>query len=722
MIGIADCRHHLRRILSRPLHITWRKARRKMQNRVKRDIGRWRARLLGTGVSDAEFRRALDQRFPTIPAFLEHIKIREAPRFFLGFERRREFLSSIRERCPETEPLTIAAADKVCAHTFDLLGSGPTHLGERIDWHVDFKTGYRWHPRRYYADLRFAPYPGGYDIKVPWELSRCQHFAWLGQAYWLTGDEKYAGEFVAQVLDWIERNPPQFGVNWACTMDVAIRAINWLWGYYFFKDAPALTDRFRLAFFKSLLAHGRHIMNNLEWSEMLTGNHYLSDIVGLIYLGLLCPEFKEAARWRDFGLRELWQEMSRQVYPDGVDFEASISYHRLALELFLSPIILCQLNDIPVPGEVMERLEKTIEFVLHYSKPDGTAPLIGDADNGRLHRLKVWAEPEREWIDHRYLLAIGACLFQRDDFAQAAGEQWEEAFWLLGERGIAYKARFERNKRPLTGPKSQAFRHGGLYIMRHNDLYMIVDAGDNGQNGNGGHAHNDTLSFELYAGGRTFIADSGTYVYTADHRQRNTFRSTAYHNTVLVDGQEINRIEMGRLFSLVEDARPAVNAWRSTEAGDFFDGQHDGYQRLPAPLLHRRQIYFDKQAGFWLLRDLLETTGAHHYELHFHFAPLPLTLDGLAARTTCAGGVNLFVLPILTGGLHAALEEGWVSYSYGSRHPAPVLCYSQEARGPLEIVIAFIPFAEGAPGDEAAVRQLAEPILRELEYLACPRS
>jgi hypothetical protein len=94
---------------------------------------------------------------------------------------------------------------------FDLLGSGPCSLTEKIDWHVDFKSGFRWDENSFYMDLHPAKYPGGYDIKVPWELNRCQYFAWLGQAYWLTGDEKYAEEFRSQVEDWITTNPPLRG-------------------------------------------------------------------------------------------------------------------------------------------------------------------------------------------------------------------------------------------------------------------------------------------------------------------------------------------------------------------------------------------------------------------------------------------------------------------------------------------------------------------------------
>ena len=82
-------------------------------------------------------------------------------------------------------------------------------FGSEIQWNSDLPHKYEWNRRQYYANVKPAPYPGGYDIKAPWELSRCQHFAWLGEAYWFTGDDKYAREFAAQVADWIVQNPPQ---------------------------------------------------------------------------------------------------------------------------------------------------------------------------------------------------------------------------------------------------------------------------------------------------------------------------------------------------------------------------------------------------------------------------------------------------------------------------------------------------------------------------------
>src|SRR5439155_26939822 len=171
-------------------------------------------------------------------------------------------------------------ADRALGHEFDLLGSGPVNLGPKLPWHTDFKTGREWPveyaPRRDYLELDRPS-----DVKVPWELSRCQHFTTLGQAYWLTGDERYAREFVDQVRDWIARNPWGCGVNWACPMDVALRAVSWIWGFYFFADsAPCRSRAFRRIFVRSLYLHGAYVATHIGRGDV-NGNHYLCDGVGL---------------------------------------------------------------------------------------------------------------------------------------------------------------------------------------------------------------------------------------------------------------------------------------------------------------------------------------------------------------------------------------------------------------------------------------------------------
>ena len=322
--------------------------------------------------------------------------------------------------------------------------------------------------------------------------------------------------------DWIDHNPPKFGVNWACTMDVAIRVANWILGFYFFRDSKAFTDEFLIKFLKSLLIHGRHIMANLE-NKGITNNHYLADLVGLIYLGIAFPEFKEARRWREFGVQELVKEMEKQVYDDGMDFEASTCYHRLALELFFYPAVLCRLNGIELPQPFHEKLKKMFDFVLYVLKPNGRMPQIGDNDNGRLHVLG-----KRDILDMTYLLTFATLYFGDPSYKIEEFGFASEALWLFGPE--AYERWKKMRGRSVEELESKAFPKGGIYVMRHKRDYMIISCGSIGQGGPGGHAHNDKLSFELCIDGEDIIVDPGTGVYTGNPFVRDRLRSLTSHN------------------------------------------------------------------------------------------------------------------------------------------------------------------------------------------------
>lgn len=240
---------------------------------------------------------------------------------------------------------------------------------------------------------------------------------------------------------------------------------------------------------------------------------------------------------------------------------------------------------------------------------------------------------------------------------------------------------------------SKAFPDSGIYIMRKNDLYMIVDCGPNGQNGNGGHAHNDTLSFELYAGDKTFIVDPGTYIYTADYKMRNLFRSTAYHNTIVVDKEEMNRFDKYELFAMKDDAMPIVNKWLVTDEYDFLDAQHNGYTRLSDSVIHRRQILFSKIDRFWLICDLL--TGQqkqHRIEQYFHFAPMPIEKINQSTVITNNEGTNLLLMRTDDYEYNLELIDGWVSYSYGTKTESQIAKYSGEFLLPVRLVTVLYPY------------------------------
>jgi hypothetical protein len=344
-------RHYLAKATTMPPHIFVKKAARVLLNEITGPLKKSFDRVLGTTPSDHAFLRngfAAGYDFKDIHAVAAHMSDRETPHFFIRPDDREEIVSLARSRFADDSERAIEHAGLSTRHVFDILGSGEVYLGEPIDWHTGFKTGYRWDPGSYFTEIQI-PYGKG-DIKVPWELSRFQHATALGQAYWLTGAERYARAFVSQVSHWIDDNPPRFGVNWACPMDIAIRACNWIAGLYCFRGSHELTPEFMLKILKSLALHGTHIRNNLEYSEHLTSNHYLSDIVGLVCIGVMYPELKDAEEWKTFGIGELKKEMQKQVYPDGCDFEGSTCYHRLVLELFFYATLTAAVNDPSFTG------------------------------------------------------------------------------------------------------------------------------------------------------------------------------------------------------------------------------------------------------------------------------------------------------------------------------------------------------------------------------------
>src|SRR5437899_4874171 len=225
-------------------------------------------------------------------------------------------------------------------------------------------------------------------------------------------------------------------------MEVALRAMNLLAAFTLFLRSPQMNEVALKDLLKLFDQHGAHILRNLEFSHIATSNHYLADVTGLLWIGVMLPELAAAQQWREFALRELLHEMDKQVLADGADYEASTGYHRLKLEMFLYSFVLCHLNGIYIAEGYWKKLRAMVDYVRAYLRPDGRAPLIGDSDSGQLLPIV-----RRAGNDHAYVLALGATVFHEPRFkpgTHASGVQHaggvrtepEELLWILGEQGV----------------------------------------------------------------------------------------------------------------------------------------------------------------------------------------------------------------------------------------------------------------------------------------------
>ena len=440
-------------------------------------------------------------------------------------------------------------------HYFDLLGSGWTQLDETqfstkinkanikfsnniisfldpnfkiIAWQNDFKANYSWPKYTYHSQIQYG-HIANVDVKVPWELARFQHLTIIAMARIISNNrghneqtkDIFTAEFQNQILDFISSNPPRFGVNWSCPMDVGIRAANWLMAWNLFKSNGILFENIFTKYFNSsIYDHGLHIINNLEWDPLSRSNHYLANITGLLFIAVHLPRSKEVDSWLAFAIQELIAEMDSQFNPDGTNFEGSTSYHRLSTEMMIySAALILGLpedrlenlkhydpniikgspalkpppiptydipglkNPTPLPPEFFHKLEKAAEFTMAITKPNKEIVQIGDNDSGRLFKIqpsltKLTVEEaknkylnlenyselpddsdylDENILDHRHLVSAINGLFNRKDFENFADEFTLDCNIVKELSKGAYLSSYLKNS---STPKSQSFRIG----------------------------------------------------------------------------------------------------------------------------------------------------------------------------------------------------------------------------------------------------------------------
>jgi uncharacterized heparinase superfamily protein len=642
-----------------------------------RQLGRlgWDPWLIARTVAHELYRRALDRILRRsydrlVVRGRGRARVREAP---LTLPTASALPGELREAAERIR----SEADAIVEHRVDLLGSGLVELGAEIDWQRDFKSGYRW-PASFYQDLEVTRLEDDSDAKVAWELSRSHHLLTLARAFVLFGDERHAAELEAQLAHWIESNPPGRGINWATPMEVAIRAVNWIWAIWTIESARGLDARLRERVAASLEAHGRHLRLNLEGKPYVRSNHHLADLVGLLAIGYALEGEPAARRWFAFARREIAREMEFQVHPDGVDFEASLPYHGLVLELFLVAHHIAREAGQPLAVAFEQRLGAMLEVSRAVRHPSGRTPQIGDADSGRILPAGFARESSQD-----PLLWLGAALVTR--VRPVAGTPHEEVAWTVG--WPAWSGLRELPDAPE--PESALFSSDGLFVLRGVDAHLVGRCGGVGARGHGSHAHNDLGSFELSIGRDLVVADPGSYVYTADPDARNAFRATAAHSTVRVAGAEINPIEPEALFRLEQVATPSVGELRADGHETAITVGHDGYRRLSPGVTHRRTLRVARDGGRVAVEDTLEGFGRQEAEARIHLAAgVEAEPPGSNGQLELSVGDRSVTLTF-TGATRIEVEPGWVSDRYGRRARSSVVVATFAGELPLRLGCAL---------------------------------
>jgi uncharacterized heparinase superfamily protein len=635
---------------------------------------------------------------PAVPeprgGYLSFLQRAFAAHFYLAPSDRDSIRSFVIEKFPEWQDAATCEAEMLCDHRLELLGLGEVSLGRDIDWHRDPITGAPW-PRHFWADYDPVNNASHGDSKVIHELNRQQHLPRLAKAYFLTGEERYAREAVAQIETWIAQNPEGVGINWQSSLEIAIRALSWLWTIFFLSSSPAFTEGFARHMTQSLLAQLRHVANYPSiYSSPNT--HLIGESAALFIAGQVFAELgEEAVTWRNMGAALLTQEAERQILDDGVHCELSTCYHCYAADFFIQALILGQRNGSALPPNVASKIAQMFDFVMHMTRSDGTLPQLGDDDGGRA--LALSATDYRSYVDG---LCLAACAFQRPEFKWRAGGFREEALWLLGTSGWQC---YDSLHAVPPRENSRAFKSAGYFVARtgppNGGTHAVFDCGGLGAP-TGGHGHADALSLVLFSGGRDLLIDPGTGAYNANPEWRSYFRSTAAHNTVVVDG--CDQSEPAGTFRWADRATANLVAHRTFGELHCVEGQHDGYMRLTGPVQHKRRLLFsasDAACGDCLISDEFDGLGEHTFDLYYHFAPgVDLRVINASDRIDVVAHAEEWGATLcFHTGVPTTFEvlRGWVSPRYGRREAANVLRLSIKTIPPLVISTVLVPFQKG---------------------------
>ncbi len=576
--------------------------------------------------------------------------------FFTGEERHAIVQQLQLEMFADQRGELIRRADRILAHRFDLLAYPDLFFGEPIDWHLDPVHDKRTPLLPWYQVRYLDPEQVG-DAKIVWELNRHQHLVTLARAYLLTRERRYADEAFAQWYAWQQGNPYPFGINWASSLEVALRSLAWLWLWALLRGEDVVPRGFDADLATALALNARHIHRYLS-TYFSPNTHLLGEAVALFAIGTVASGLRHAPVWRREGWRVIVECAERHVRRDGFYFEQSTYYHVYALDFLLHARTLAARNGIEVPPAFDSILQRMLEALATLAQA-GAPPRFGDDDGGRVF------DPTRNRAEHLAdPLATGAVLFERADLAGGVRHLPEETLWLLGPAAVG---RFQQLASARPPSHSAALAESGFYVLAGGDWQITVDAGPQGT-GRGGHGHADALSLTVNVDGQPVLIDPGTFSYLLGEG-RNDFRGTRAHNTLVVGGCDQAMPADAFGWQRRADANPEF--WAQGDGYAFLRASHQGY--AGGSVVHCRSVF--QIAGRWcLICDDVLGEGTTELESWWHLAPgieASQARDGITELRFAPSGTR--ALTLLASGPSPRVDHGWWSPAYGLREPAPVL-------------------------------------------------
>ena len=563
-----------------------------------------------------------------------------------------------------------------------------------IDWHGDPRGDYRW-PLDLYSDLRVYGLPGEVDVKFVWELNRHQFLVELGRGWLFSGREDFAESSRSLLLDWIEENPFLAGVNWTSGLEVAMRALSWMWLFASTASWAGWGIRQREVIARSLAQHACYLSRHLSYYTS-PYNHLIGEGTALYLLGIWLGDHPQAVLWKQTGRQVLEEHGPRQFYTDGFSVEQAVAYHFFTLG-FLSQAVATARRI----GDPIATLEPVVAraFQTSYAmrQPDMRWPPIGDFDSAR----SVPVYPDDAW-DFHGICSLGCVLFDLPELKSDGRRPGAELYWLLGADGVEAWSQIEsagssESTWHAVLPES-GYAVAGRTGARGGD-WLLLDAGPLAgglfcdSTPSTAHGHADVLQLLYFEEGVPLLTDTGIASYTGDRARLESMRGPSAHNTLELEGAAVARPAEGLAWSHVN---PQVNL-EANITDDVWIMR--GRIALTRGISVTRTVLGLPGCGVWVA-DYIEGAIGSRARWHWH---LPLALGPVKVQDdadhggTAVGHARGVIVPIGTSEqstVHVHLADnrspaGWQATEYGRYKKAYHVSVEDVVSGPA-LVVTFL--------------------------------
>jgi uncharacterized heparinase superfamily protein len=350
-----------------------------------------------------------------------------------------------------------------------------------------------------------------------------------------TGAEERKDQHLKLIEKWIVENPPGQGNGWE-SYPTSLRIINWIkWAL----AGNCLSANAR----QSLAVQIRYLRKRLEYH--LQGNHLFANAKALVFAGNFFTG-QEAQNWLVKGLEILVGQIPEQVLEDGGHFELSPMYHSIVLEDLLDLVNLLRTYGRSIPFGWNLTVRRMLAWLANMRHPDGEITFFNDS------AFNIAAKPDK-LFDYAKRLGF-----------EPLGLEHEGGEWLKSSGYVRWQ--------------------GGAAVA-------ILDIANIGPDYLPGHAHADTLSFELSLWEQRVLVNSGTSCY-GDCGERHRQRGTSAHNTVEINGEDSSEVWSG--FRVARRALPEALTVNEEGGRLRVACSHNGYRRLPGTPVHHREWEFDQ--------------------------------------------------------------------------------------------------------------------------------